>query len=83
MDVFNIIHCQLQLCQAGVVDLSPGPGELCRACCEKRIKYLGVTITSKHTEGLRENMVRWLKDQTLRVNFKNVSYNVNFVLIKC
>ena len=78
MDVFNIIHCQLQLCQAGVVDLSPGPGELCRACCEKRIKYLGVTMTSKHTD-----MVRWLKDQTLRVNFKNVSYNVNFVLIKC
>lgn len=51
--------------QVAVLDLSPGQGELAKACCERRIKYCGVAMTSKHQEGLRENLVRWLKDQTL------------------
>lgn len=47
-----------------MLDLTPGQGELAKACCEKRIKYTGIAMTTKHQEGLRSNLVKWLKGQT-------------------
>jgi len=47
-----------------VLDLTPGQGELCRAAVEKRIPYLGITMTSLHGDRLREQLTQWLQKQS-------------------
>ena len=47
-----------------MLDLTPGQGELCRAAVEKRIPYLGITMTSLHGDRLREQLTQWLQKQS-------------------
>ncbi|CAE7790570.1 unnamed protein product [Symbiodinium sp. CCMP2592] len=47
----------------GVLDLSPGQGELCRAALDRRIPYLGICMTEAHSLQLKTEMVNHLKTQ--------------------
>ena len=47
-----------------MLDLTPGQGDLCRAAVEKRIPYLGITMTSLHGDRLREQLTQWLQKQS-------------------
>ena len=62
--VFSLILVHRpSMTEVGVLDLTPGQGELCRAAVERRIPYLGITMTSMHGDRLREQLNHWLQTQ--------------------
>ena len=66
---FSTLDSLLSLTEVGVLDLTPGQGELCRAAVEKRIPYLGITMTSMHGDRLREQLAQWLQTQFPGIQF--------------
>ena len=60
---YRFLFFQRSWTEVGVLDLTPGQGELCRAAVERRIPYLGITMTSTHGDRLREQLNQWLQTQ--------------------
>lgn len=51
--------------EAGVLDMSPGQGELCRAALARRIPYVGIAMSSLHADKLREQLTLWIQHEPL------------------
>ena len=52
-------------CVTGVIDCTPGAGELCKAAVSLKLDYLGLCMTAEHEVKLKAMLVRWVQREMM------------------